>query len=85
MFLSHLKNSKFVCIKLQLSATRDNTGKKSFKLKLFGSALITLNTRGNGEMLRSGYNVHGAVDCLCFSCFCSLPYHPFGKLMASML
>ena len=48
MFLSHLKNSKFVCMKLQLSATRDNTGKQSFKLKLFGSALIALNTRGNG-------------------------------------
>ena len=48
MFLRHLKNSKFVCMKLQLSATRDNTGKQSFKLKLFGSALIALNTRGNG-------------------------------------
>ena len=35
-------------MKLQLSTTRDNTGKQSFKLKLFGSALIALNTRGNG-------------------------------------
>ena len=48
MFLSHLKNSKFVCMKLQLSTTRDNSGKQSFKLKLFESALIALNIRGNG-------------------------------------